>query len=84
MYSNCCCCCSFEAEIIKIDQSSHEMYSNKILNFQESTKILNACRKKSGNLLKAPRIYIYIYMCVCVCVCVCVCGRSKTTVNNII
>ena len=32
------------------------MYSNKILNFQESTTILNACTKKSGNLLKAPRI----------------------------
>ena len=31
------------------------MYSNKILNFQESTTILNACTKKSGNLLKAPR-----------------------------
>ena len=36
MYSNCCCSCSFEAEIIKIGQSSHKMYSNKILNFQES------------------------------------------------
>ena len=32
------------------------MYSNNILNFQESTTILNACTKKSGNLLKAPRI----------------------------
>ena len=44
-------------EIIKIDQSSHKMYSNNILNFQESTTILNAGTKKSGNLLKAPRIY---------------------------
>ena len=52
MYSNCCCSCSFEAEIIKI---GHKMYSNNILNFQESTTILNACTKKSGNLLKAPR-----------------------------
>ena len=34
------------------------MYSNKILNFQESTTILNACTKKSGNLLTAPRILI--------------------------
>ena len=34
------------------------MYSNNILNFRESTTILNACTKK---LLKAPRIYIYIY-----------------------
>ena len=33
------------------------MYSNNILNFQESTTILNTCTKKSGDLLKAPRIY---------------------------
>ena len=39
---------------MKIGQSSHEMYGNNILNFQESTTILNACTKKSGNLLKAP------------------------------
>ena len=31
------------------------MYSNNIVNFQESTTILNACTKKSGNLLNAPR-----------------------------
>ena len=44
------------------------------MNFQESTTILDACTKKSGSLLKAPRIYIYIYIyrerereCVCVC-----------------
>ena len=55
VYSNCCCSCSFEPEIIKIGQSSHKMYSNNIVNFQESTTILNACTKKSGNLLKAPR-----------------------------
>ena len=54
---NCCCSCSFEPEIIKIGQSSHKMYSNNIVNFQESTTILNACTKKSGNLLKVPRIY---------------------------
>ena len=58
MYSNCCCSCSFELEIIKVGQSSHKMYSNKILNFQESTTILNACTKKSGNLLKAPHIFL--------------------------
>ena len=62
MYSNSCCSCSFELEIIKIGQSSHKMYSNNILNFQESTTILNACTKTSGNLLNAPRIYIYIYI----------------------
>ena len=33
VYSNSCCSCSFEAEIIKIGQSSHKMYSNNILNF---------------------------------------------------
>ena len=55
VYSNCCCSCSFEPEIIKIGQSSHKIYSNNILNFQESTTILHACTKKSGNLSKAPR-----------------------------
>ena len=52
--SNCCCRCTFEPEIIKIGQSSHKMYRNNIVNFQESTTILNACTKKSGNLLNAP------------------------------
>ena len=73
MYSNCCCTCSFEAEIIKIGQSSHKVYSNNIVNFQESTTILNACTKKSGNLMNAPRIFVCVcarvYMCVRVCVC---------------
>ena len=62
VYFNCCCSCWFEAEIIKIDQSYHKMYSNNIVDFQESSKILNASTKKSGSLLKAPRIYIYIYI----------------------
>ena len=53
IYSNCCCSSSFEAEIIKIGQSSDKMYSNNILNFQESMTILNARTKKSGNLLNA-------------------------------
>ena len=56
MYSNCCCCGSFETEILKISQSSHKMYSNNIVNFQEFTTVVNACTKKSGNLLNAPRI----------------------------
>ena len=60
VYSNSCYKCSIEPEIIKIGQSSH-VYSNNILNFQESTTILNACTKKSGNLLKAPRnLFIYV------------------------
>ena len=66
VYSNCSCSCSFEPEIIKIGLSSHKMYSNNVVNFQESSTILNACTKKSGNLLKAPRIcyiYIHIYGC---------------------
>ena len=56
VYSRCCCSCSFESEIIKIGQSSHKMYSNNIVNFQESTTILNVCTKKAGNLLNAPHI----------------------------
>ena len=46
MHSNCGSSCSFEAEIIKINQSSHKMYSNNIVNFQESTTIWNAFTKK--------------------------------------
>ena len=62
VYSNHCCSCSFEPEIIRIGQSSYKMYSNNILNFQESMAILNACTKKSGNLLNTPRIYLSIYL----------------------
>ena len=62
VYSNSSCSCSFVPEIIKIRLSSHKMYRNNILKSQESTTILNAyTKKKSGNILKAPRIYIYIY-----------------------
>ena len=38
----------FEPEILKIGQSSHKMYSNNIVNFQESTTTLNACTKKKS------------------------------------
>ena len=58
VYSNCCRSCWFEPEIIKIGQSSHKMYSNNIVNFQESTTILNAHTKNVWNLSYAPRIYI--------------------------
>ena len=51
VYSNCCCRCWFEREIIKIGQSSHKMYSNNILNFRESTTILNAHTKKVWKLI---------------------------------
>ena len=67
VYSNSCYSCSFGPEIIKIGQSSHKMYSNNILKYQECRTILNACAKKSGNLLKAPRIYIYIYIYIYIC-----------------
>ena len=60
VYSNCCSSCSFEPEIIKIGQSSHKMYINNILNFQGSKTILNACTKKSGNLLYSPPMFIYM------------------------
>ena len=38
VYSNCFCSCSFEAEIIKIGQSSYKIYRNSIMNCQESTR----------------------------------------------
>ena len=52
VYSNSCCSCSFEREIIKIGRSSHKMYSNNILNFQESTIILNVYTKKVWELIE--------------------------------
>ena len=61
VYSNCCCSCLFEREIIRIGQSSDKMYSNNILNFQESTAILNACIK---SLETYWMHHVYI---VCVC-----------------
>ena len=64
VYSNFCCSCWFEPEILKIGQSSHKMYGNNIPNSRDSTTILDACTKRSGNLLNAPYIYlIYIYIC---------------------
>ena len=35
---------------MKIGQSSHKMYSNSILNFQEDSTILNAVTKKKKRL----------------------------------
>ena len=46
VYSSSCCSCSFDAEIIKIGQ-----YSNNIMDFQESTTILNARSKKVWKLI---------------------------------
>ena len=62
VYSSCCCSCLFESEIIKIGQSSHNMYSNNIQNFQESPRILNACTRNVWILIECTTyIYIYIY-----------------------
>ena len=61
VYSNCCCSCSFESEITKIGQSSHEMYSNDILNFQESTTILNACTKKVWELIEGTSYFVKFF-----------------------
>ena len=62
-YSNSCCSYSFESEIIRIGQSSHKMYSNSILNFEESTIILKAHTKKVWKLIVCTSyIYIYIYI----------------------
>ena len=52
VYFNSCCTCLFEPEIIKIGQSSHKMYSNNIVNFKESTTILNACKKIVWKLIE--------------------------------
>ena len=69
VYSNCCCSCSFEPDIIKIGQSSHKIYSNNIMNFQESTTILNTCTKKAWNRIEGTSyIYMYVYICVFVCI----------------
>ena len=51
VYSNSCSSCWFKLEIIKIGQSSHKMYSNNILNFQESTTILNSNTKNIWKLI---------------------------------
>ena len=51
VYSNCYCSSSFEPEIIKIGQSSYKMYSNIIVNSQESTTILNAHTKNVWKLI---------------------------------
>ena len=59
VYSN---CCSFEREIIKIGQSSHKMYSNNILNFQESTTILYTCTKKVWKLIECSTYINFIHI----------------------
>ena len=62
LYSSCCCSCLFEPEIIKIGLSSHKMYNNNILNFQESSTISNVCTKKGWKLIECTT-YIHTYTC---------------------
>ena len=72
-YSNSSCSYSFECEIIKNGQSSHKMYSNNIVNFQESTTILNACTKKVWKLIEGSTylcinhihtvVYLFLWFC---------------------
>ena len=62
VYSNCCCSCSFEAEIKEIGQSSHKIYSNNIVNFEESTSILNACTKNVWKHIEYTR-YVSVNLC---------------------
>ena len=62
VHSNCCCSCLFEPEIIKIGQSSYKMYSNKIVNFQESTTILNPCTKKVWKLIEGTTYISHLSM----------------------
>ena len=60
VFSNYCCSYSFEPEIIKVGQSSHKMYSNNLVNLQESTTILNARTKKVWKLIVCTTIIIII------------------------
>ena len=75
VYSNYYSSCSLEPEIIEIVQSSDKMYSNNMVNFKESTTILNSCTKKVWKLIEGVRecvcviiylykmrVYIYIYI----------------------
>ena len=70
VYSKYCCSCSFEAEIIKIGQSSHKMYSINIVNFQEFRIIVNAWTKKSKKTYWWHLVYIYIYIYICAHTCI--------------
>ena len=60
VYSKRCCSSWFEPEIIKISLSSYKMYSNNIVNFQESTTISNACTKKVWKPIEGTT-YIYCH-----------------------
>ena len=57
VYSNCCCCCLFEPEIMRIGQSAHNIYSNNIVSFQESTTISNAYTKNVWKLIEGFTLF---------------------------
>ena len=59
VYSNSCCSYWFKPEIMKNNQSASKMYSNNILNFQESTTILNAHTKKVWKLIICPFVFYW-------------------------
>ena len=61
LYSNCCCSCSFEPEIIKIDQSSHKIYSNIHTEFSRVYDNSKCPYKKVWKLIVCTS-----YICVCV------------------
>ena len=65
VYSNCCCSCSFEAEIIKIGQSSHKMYSNnsEFSRVYDNFKCLYKKRLETYWMLYVyTNIYIFLYL----------------------
>ena len=74
VYSNRCCSCSFVAEIRNIGLWTHKMYSNKILKFQDSTRILNAHTKKVWKLIVCTS---YIKVCI-------FSSAEKLTLRNIL
>ena len=63
VYSNSYCSCWFEPEIIKIGQSSYTIYSNNILNFQDSMAMSNARTKKFWKLIEVTT-YFYLLRCI--------------------
>ena len=63
-------CIPIATVAVHLKQSSYKIYCNNIVNFQESTTILNACAQKCGSLLKAPRInklLTHLHFCWCPC-----------------
>ena len=66
VYSTCSGSCSFESETIKIGQSSHKIYSNNLLNLQESTTIKCLYQKSLETYWRHYACQTPIGVCVCV------------------